>query len=115
MPIDFQYEVNSGGSCVVVATYTDEDGSAVTPSSVTWTLHDEAGKVVNSRSGVSETPGTSNNILLSGADVTCTTGQNERRRLTVSIVYDSSYGSDIPQVDYVWILVKNPPSEVVSA
>ena len=115
MPIDFQYEVNSGGSCVIVATYTDEDGSSVTPSSVTWSLKDDRDRVVNSRTAVSETPGTSNNILLSGADVTCTTNKNERRLLTISIVYDSSYGTDISQVDYVWIQVVNPQTDSTSA
>jgi len=80
---------------VVTAAFTDEDGNDVTPNTVTWTLTTTNGTVINSRQDVSETPGTSVDIVLSGDDLAI--GSNGQHRiLTVEATYDSSYGTDLP-------------------
>ena len=84
-----------GSTYVVTAAFTDEDGDAVTPNTVTWTLTTTNGTVINSREDVSITPDTSVDIVLSGDDLAV--GSNGRYRiLTVEAVYDSSYGTDLP-------------------
>ena len=54
---------------VITASFTDETGAAVVPNSVTWTLVNGDGQVVNSRSAVSVTPASSVTIVLSGDDL----------------------------------------------
>jgi hypothetical protein len=84
-----------GSTYVVTASFTDESGNAVTPNTVTWTLTSKGGTVINSREDVSETPGTSVDIVLTGDDLAI--GSNGQQRiLTVNAVYDSSYGTDLP-------------------
>lgn len=82
---------------VLTAAPVDETGAAVTPSAMTWTLTDRAGDVVNSRSAVSVTPGTSVAIVLSGADLQIgPTFHDNRRELLIEYTYSSSAGSNLP-------------------
>ena len=83
-------------SATITFTYTGEDGTAVTPTSVTWTLTDLLGKIINSREDVSiVTPSTSNTFLLSGDDLDGSDG--EGRIVTCNAVYTSeTYGAGIP-------------------
>lgn len=84
-----------GSTYVVTAAFTDAAGSAVVPDSITWTLSDGAGNVVNSRTAVAvAVPAASNDIVLSGADLDYDDGAE--RVLTVEAVYDSDEGDDLP-------------------
>ena len=56
-------------SYIVNAAFEDEDGNAKSPDSVTWTLTDKYGTIINSREDVSETPGTSIDMVLYGDDL----------------------------------------------
>jgi len=89
------------GAYTITATYTDEDGDAMTPNSVNWKLTDTAGNVINSRSAETETPGTSNDITLSGDDLAVTYRGDVKRILTIWGTYDSSYGTDLKYSDEV--------------
>lgn len=94
---------------VVTVSYTDEDGAAVTPNTVTWTLKDEDGNVVNSRLNVSiATPGTSNDIVLYGDDLAILKGKSlEKRILSIDADYDSAAGSGLPLHGEVAFFVQN--------
>lgn len=82
-------------TAVVRVTFFDENGNNATPTSVTWTLTNDLGTVVNSREDVVSTPGTYVDILLYGDDLDIGSyGQN--RVLTVKSIYDSSLGNDLP-------------------
>jgi hypothetical protein len=85
-------------SCVVAVSFFDQDSppSAVTPDSVTYTLTDTAGTVINSVLDTAITPGTTVNIVLSGNDLTLDEGVGKKRRLLVEYVYDSTYGNNLP-------------------
>jgi len=85
----------------VVCAFTDEDGSAVTPDSVTWSLVDDSGTVVNSLQDQAETPDTSVTIVLSGDDLQLLDQDNdyETRYLEVSAVVDTDLGDDLPLKD----------------
>lgn len=96
------------GIRVISCSFTDEDGTAVTPDSVAWTLTKrpkyvgDTATVINSREDVSETPSTTVNIVLSGDDLALLTAEvddNEafvERELLVKFVYDSTYGNNLP-------------------
>jgi hypothetical protein len=58
------------GTYVIDFAWLDENGAAVTPSTMTWTLVDENGDVVNSRQDVAISGlSTTNSIVLSGLDL----------------------------------------------
>jgi hypothetical protein len=78
-------------------TFTDEDDAAVTPDSITWTLTDEDGAVINSRSAVAvSSPAASNDITLSGDDLAISDENKLERRLTIEAVIDLAAGNDKP-------------------
>jgi hypothetical protein len=86
-----------GSTFAVQVAFTNEDGDAVTPSAITWTLTDLAGTVVNSRSDVSVgSPASTINIVLSGNDLLLTGYVGEVRVLTVEATYTSALGSGLP-------------------
>ena len=82
---------------VVVAAFTDEDGTAVVPATVSWSLTDIDGTIINSREDVSETPAATVNIVLTGDDLatTATIDSLMERVVTVSATYDSDYGTGL--------------------
>lgn len=88
--------VNERSTKIISIPFTDENGDAVTPTSVTWTLSDSRGTVVNSREDVEETPGTSITVVLSGDDTALDAAYfGTLRKLTVKAIYDSDAGSDL--------------------
>ena len=100
MPTIVSTPAQEGGTYKTIITCKDDDGNAVTPKTLTWTLTDYAGNVINERSNVSETPAASVPIVLSGDDLqvlSSETADTVKRLLTVSITYDSDAGSDLPQ------------------
>jgi len=66
-----------------------------TPTALTWSLTDDDGNVINSRTGVAiVTPGTSNAVVISGDDLK---DDGEGRIFTLNGVYNSStYGNNLP-------------------
>lgn len=83
------------GTARFTATFTDDTGSAATPTAVTWTLTDKIGNVINSREDVTATAGSTVTIVLSGADLAI--GSNGRDRiLTIEGTYNSDAGSGLP-------------------
>ena len=84
------------GTYVVSAAFTDEDGSAETPKTLTWTLTDENGTVVNSRLDVAvSSPTSSEDIGLSGDDLSLDVGVGIYRVVLLEWTYDSDLGSDL--------------------
>lgn len=79
---------------VITATFTDEDGTSVVPSSVTWTLTDNRGNVINSRSAVSATPAASIDIVLTGDDLAIGTNGTDRV-VTIDATYNSDAGTGL--------------------
>lgn len=84
-------------TAIVTATFVDEASNPLTPNTLTWTLKDLEGNVINSRSAVSISPATTINIVLSGDDLAVTDG-NEERIVLIEGTYNSSYGSGLPLV-----------------
>jgi hypothetical protein len=85
----------------VVCAFTDENSVAVVPDSVTWSLVDDAGTVINSLTDQSESPAATVTIVLSGDDLQLLDQDNasEQRYLEISAVIDTDLGSNLPLKD----------------
>jgi hypothetical protein len=105
MPIKLS-AANEKSSYFVTVSFTDEEGQAVTPDTLIWTLTDSNGNVVNDREDVEITPDTSVTIVLSGDDLPHAPYPGSLY-LLVEATYTSSLGSDLPLVDEAEIPVTN--------
>jgi hypothetical protein len=103
MPSTLTTLANERSTYVITAAFTDAAGDAVVPNSITWTLTDEAWRVINSRSAVAvAVPAASISIVLSGADLALHDAKDSGGRvLTVEAEYDSTEGSGLPLNDEV--------------
>ena len=97
---------------VVNAAFTDEDGDAVVPASMVWSLTDKDASIVNSREDVAVTPlASSSDIVLSGDDLVVTADEITEalqdpnigidpilvdRFITFVGTYDSTLGNGLP-------------------
>jgi hypothetical protein len=99
---------DEGSTYIVRATYYDEDDTAVTPDSVTWSLVDGDGHIVNSREDVSiAVPSTYNDIVLGAADLRCKGTRDASRTMIVKYVYDSATVTNAPGIAQVSFQVHN--------
>lgn len=104
--------VVEGSACGIVASFTDEEGAALVPLTLTWTLSDTEGNVINSRADVVVTPASSVTITLSGNDLEMTETEKVAteedfvlRVLTVEGTFNSDLGSGLPIRDQVTFAV----------
>ena len=99
------------GTCVITCAFSDEDGNAVAPNTLMWTLTDMLGNVINSREQVSvSSPSSSEDIVLSGDDLALQSTEvwtEVKRLLTLEGTYDSSYGSSLPFKEQIEFYVSN--------
>ena len=99
-----------GSTFAITVSFYDEDGNAVTPSAITWSLYDTAGAIVNSRQNVAvAAPSSAVTIVLSGNDLALESEsvRSETRRLLVSATYDSDLGSSLPMTESFEFKVMN--------
>ena len=100
MPTVLSTHADELDTYVVGASFFDESATpqAVTPTTLTWSLYDLSGNVINSRLNVAITPATSVNVVLSGNDLALTDTTSEFAR-TRSVIfrglYDSSLGNGL--------------------
>lgn len=95
-----------GGTGVITASFTDEDGTAVIPTTLTYTLLQD-GNVVNSKEDVSVTPASTVNIVLSGADLI-----NGTTKIIIKGTYNSTYGNNLPLKQWESFEVIDLPYEI---
>lgn len=80
---------------VITATFQDEDGTPVAPDSLTWTLTNGLGAVINNREQVEVTElDTTVSLILSGNDIAHEDGKF--RRLVLEGTYSSTLGTGLP-------------------
>ena len=88
-------EAPEEGTASVTVSFFDDTGAAVVPTSATWTLTNEHGTVVNSRSAIPITGlAVSKTIAITNDDLDITT-YGIHRRLLVEYLYNSSLGSGL--------------------
>lgn len=98
---------------IITAAFTDEEGDAVAPDTLTWSLVDRDGVVINNREDVSvggspSVPSASEDIVLSGDDLTITEGYDEDERyLVLEGTYTSDAGAGLPIRDHLKFYVVN--------
>jgi len=98
--IELTEHATEGGTYIISAVFTDEDGASVIPTFIKWDLTDQRGNIINSRDDVIVIPAASIDILLQGNDLAIVDNMSEVRRiLTVFAKYNSSLGSDLPLDD----------------
>ena len=95
MPVKLTTKAVDKSTYVVNCAFKDEDGSAVVPNTLKWTLTDDSGTVINSREDVEVgVPAASYDIVLSGDDLKYSDGRH--RILTIEATYDSDAGDGLP-------------------
>lgn len=85
-----------GSTYVVNVTFKDEAGESMVPVGASWSLRDNTGTIVNSRSAVPLVPASTVSIILSGADLSFEPNSMSQRILTVTGTYDGTYGANLP-------------------
>jgi len=91
---------------IITVAIEDEDGNAVAPSTMYWTLTDADGTVINSRSAVEiAIPESSNDIVLTGDDLAVTESGDAVRELAVWGTYDSDAGVGLSFSDAIRFVV----------
>ena len=98
------------GTYIITAEFIDDDGDSVAPDTLTWTLTDSSGTVINSRTSVSvSSPTASEDIVLSGDDLALQSGESgdTMRILTIQATYDSDAGTDLPLNDAAYFYIKD--------
>lgn len=102
-------------TCVITVSFTDEDGSGVTPNEVSWTLMDLDGNIINTRESIDITPGSSVEIVLYGNDLVVSgdVQRTAKRVLLLEGTYDSDIGNDLPFRDQLVFAIDNLVNPVV--
>jgi hypothetical protein len=105
MPTTLSTRANDKSTYAITATFTDEDDVAVIPTTVSWSLSDDRGTIINARTLVSITPATSIEITLSGNDLKFSDGK--WRVLTIQATYTSNLGTGLPLKDQVTFSIED--------
>jgi len=96
MPAKITVHAREENSYTVVCTFTDEDDNGCVPNTLTWTLTDMDGNIINGRDAVSESPtATAENILLGPTDTTIIAGKTNERLFLAEWTYASDYGTGL--------------------
>ena len=91
MPGAIKETATEQSSFKVEATFYDESGNAVAPDTMTWTLSDLDGSVVNSRENISiAAPSSTESILLEGDDLVVDGNDPVKRIVTFQGTYTSA-------------------------
>jgi hypothetical protein len=109
MPIAIEKSVPEKGTIFFDISFYDEDGAPVIPTAITWTLTDERGAIINSRSAVSVALASSITIALSGLDnqLIATWGDTGRHLLTIEAAYTSTHGAGMTLKEEIAFRVKS--------
>lgn len=100
MPVTLSKKAIEESTLVVTASFEDEEGSAVVPDSLKWSLVNRDGSVVNGRDNVEVTSLSSEvDIVLSGDDLAKDGPGEVERWIVLQATYTSTLGSGLPLKD----------------
>ena len=107
MPAIISAAAREGSTFVITCAFKDETGAAVAPTTMTWTLTDTGGTVINSRTNVAiSSPTATENIVLGGADLAVING-DRILILTLEGTYTSTNGAGLALKEQVQFTVKD--------
>jgi hypothetical protein len=96
------------GTMAIIVSFVNENNQPIPPKTMTWTLTDMAGNIINSRHNISfGVMSTTLTAVLSGSDLTLTTTHDAKRVFTIEGTYDSDYGSNLPFNDQAVFTIQN--------
>ncbi len=99
MPTKLTLKANERSTYVISLAFTDETDAPMTPNTMTWTLTDTLGNVINSREDVVMTGlSTIANVVLHGDDLVIES-YGCKRKVSFQGTYDSTYGSGLEYAD----------------
>ena len=105
MPASLNIAVLEGGTIGVISEFFDENGSAVVPKSVKYSLKDKYGNIVNGKDKVDLVANDKMVVPLSGDDL-----PPGEKNFNIYAVYDSQeLGNNRTMVDYVNFNVEDMP------
>ncbi|HEY4690298.1 MAG TPA: hypothetical protein VIK33_13365 [Anaerolineae bacterium] len=108
MPITITDTANEKSTFALELAITDENGDPLTPNTLTWTLTDLAGNVINERAGIEiATPASTVTVVLSGDDLALPERAAPLRVVTLEGTYDSDLGNDLPLKEEVQFPIRN--------
>jgi len=108
MPITITETAVEESTFALELALSDEDGAPLTPKSLTWTLTDLAGNVINERADVEiTTPASTVTIVLSGTDLALPERAAPIRVVTLEGTYDSDLGNDLLLKEEVQFAIRN--------
>ena len=82
---------------MITIACTDEDGAAVAPATLTWSLSKSDGTAINSKTDVAiSSPTSSETVVLSGDDLQIYASDDYIRVFVVEGTYNSDLGSGLP-------------------
>ncbi len=102
-------EATEKSTFVVTVSFTDDDGLAVTPETMKWSLVDKNNAIINNREDIVLSGLASEmDIVLSGDDLEILAGKSQEKRfLVMEGTYTSSAGSDLPLKDQLTFTLFN--------
>lgn len=86
--------------------FENEDEEAVIPNSITWTLLNSSGTIINNREDISVTPASEVNIVLQGDDLAIT-DEDLKRSVIIKWTYNSDLGTNLPMWAQVNFTIEN--------
>jgi len=111
MPVTISKHATEEGTFPLIVTPTYTSGTVSVgfkPGTAAWTLSDEDGDVINSRSSVTLTPASSMNIVLQGDDLAITGTVRKIVKLMVEGIYSSdTFGNNLPYTEEATIIIDN--------
>jgi hypothetical protein len=110
MPTELTSNAVEQSTFAISAAFTDDEGVAVIPTSITWTLCNDWGAIIDSLENKAvETPASSITIILRGDNLKILDQENdfETRFLEISALYNSDLGDDLPLNDRAEFKVVN--------
>jgi hypothetical protein len=106
-PTQLSVRAKENGTYLITAVLRDEDGELAVPESLSWTLTDDAGTVMNGRLNVPiEPPDSMVEILLFGGDLLTPVRKDAALVVTLRGTYNSTRGL-LPLVEDVRFIVEN--------
>ena len=105
MPTYLTTKAIEKGTYGIGISFYDENSASMTPNSIYWTLSDIDGSVINnhSMSGITSVQA-SVDIVLSSLDLRISSGSTmayESRVVTLTYIYNSDLGNNLPGTDRV--------------
>ena len=104
MPTKLDVEQLEGGTVIVKCSFHDATDESIAPNTLSYSLKDIEGNIINAQDSISVTPDTTVHVALTGADL-----PYGRVYFELNGEYDSTYGSGLKLHDYAQIELMEAP------